>query len=60
MPAIKYFKYFHATTLIQSWRPNGMSEESIENIAKSDSNFALTFIYHCLLPDIRFNGHCLI
>ena len=37
-----------------------MSEENIENITKSDSNFAPTFLDHHLLPDIRFNGHCLI
>ena len=36
-----------------------MSEESIENIAKSDDNFAPTFINH-QFPDINFNGHCLI
>ena len=36
-----------------------MSEESIENITKSDSNFAPTFVGH-LLPDINFNGQCLI
>ena len=37
-----------------------MSEESIENITKSDSNFAPTFVDHYLLPDMNFNGHCLI
>ena len=37
-----------------------MSEESIENITKSDSNFEPTFIDHHLLPDMNFNGHCLI
>ena len=37
-----------------------MSEENIENITKSDSNFAPTFAYHHILPDINFNGHCLI
>ena len=37
-----------------------MSEESIENITKSDSNSAPTFADHHLLPDITFNGHCLI
>ena len=37
-----------------------MSEENIENITKSDSNFAPTFADHHLLPDINFNGHCLI
>ena len=37
-----------------------MLEESIENITKSDSNFAPTFADHHLLPDMNFNGHCLI
>ena len=37
-----------------------MSEESIENIAKSDSSFAPTFVDHSSLPDTNFNGHCLI
>ena len=37
-----------------------MSEENIENITKSDSNFAPTFVDHHVLPDIIFNGHCLI
>ena len=37
-----------------------MSEENIENITKSDSNFAPTFVDHHLLQDITFNGHCLI
>ena len=37
-----------------------MSEENIENITESDSNFAPTFVDHHLLPDINFNGHCLI
>ena len=37
-----------------------MSEKSIENITKSDSNFAPTFADHHLLPGISFNGHCLI
>ena len=30
------------------------------NKTKSDSNFAPTFVDHHLLPDINFNGHCLI
>ena len=42
------------------WKSNGMSEENIENISKSDRNFAPTFLDHHLLPDINFNGHCLI
>ena len=37
-----------------------MSEKNIENVTKSDSNFASTFVdYHALL-DINFNVHCLI
>ena len=34
-----------------------MSEESIENITKSDSNFASTFDDHHSFPDINFNEH---
>ena len=37
-----------------------MSEESIENITKPDSNFAPTFVNHHLLPELNLNGHCLI
>ena len=37
-----------------------MSEESIENITKSDSNFAPTFVDHHLLQEKNFNGHFLI
>ena len=37
-----------------------MPNESIENITKSDSNFGPTFVDHHLLPDINFNGNCLI
>ena len=37
-----------------------MSEESIENITKSDSDFAPTFIDHHLLTEMNFNWHCLI
>ena len=60
IPANKCVKYFHATTPIYSWNSNGMSEESIENITKSESNFAPTFVDHHIIPDINFNGHCLI
>ena len=38
----------------------GVPEENIENITKSDSNFAPTFADHHILPDINFNGHSLI
>ena len=37
-----------------------MSEENIENITKSGSNFATDFMDHYLLPDINFNGYCLV
>ena len=37
-----------------------MSEENVKIITKSGSNFALTFVDHHLIPDINFNGHCLI
>ena len=60
IPAKKYIKYFSGTTPIDSWKSNGMSEETIENITKSDSNFSPTFVDHHLLPDMIFNGHCLI
>ena len=58
--AKKYIKYFSGTTRIDLWKCNGMSEENIENITKSDSNFAPTFVDHHVLPDMNFNGHCLI
>ena len=56
----KYIKYFSGTTQIESWKSNGMSKENIENITKSNSKFAPTFVDHHVLPDINFNGHCLI
>ena len=60
IPVKKYIKYFSVTTRIDSWKSNGMSEENIENVTKSDSNFAPTFADHHLLLDINFNEHCLI
>ena len=30
----KFIKYFTSTTWIESWKSNGMSDESLENIAK--------------------------
>ena len=38
----------------------GKLEKIIENITKSYSNFAPTFVDHHLLPDMNFNGHYLI
>ena len=58
-PAEKCIKYFSDTTWIDSWKSNGMLK-NIENIAKSKSNFAPTFVDHYVLPDISFHQHCLI
>ena len=60
MPTKKYIKYFTGTTRVELWKWNGMSEERIETITSSDSSFTSTFVDHPLLPDINFNGHCLI
>ena len=35
-------------------------KKSIKNITKSDRKFAPTFIHTNLLPDLKFNGYCLI
>ena len=56
----KNIKYFSGTTRVEPWKSNGKSEESIENITKSENNFAPTFVDHPLLRDINFNEHCLI
>ena len=37
-----------------------MPQENIENITKSDSNFAPTFVDHHSLPDINFSVNCFI
>ena len=50
------FQLHHLDSLVE----NGISEENIENTTKSDSNFAPIFVDHHLLPDISFNGDCLI
>ena len=42
------------------WKISGMSEETIENITKSDSHFAPTFVDDNVLTHINSNGHCLI
>ena len=60
IPTKKYIKYFSGTTRIESWKPNAMSEEIIENITNADSNFSPTFVDHLVLPDMNFNEHCLI
>ena len=50
IPAKKYIKYFSGSSRIESWKSNGMSEENIEP----------TFVHHHLLPEMNFNGHCLV
>ena len=46
MPAKKCIKHFSDTTCIESWETNAMSEENYENITKSSSSFAPTFVDH--------------
>ena len=46
-PAKKYIKEYSGTTRIELWKSNRISEQNIENITKSGSNFAPTFVdYH--------------
>ena len=58
--AKKYIKYFRSITRTDLWKSNGMSQKHIENMTKSDSNFAQTLVDHHVLSDINFIGHCLI
>ena len=60
IPTKKYIKYFNDTTRINLWKSHGISEENVENITKSDSNFAPIFADHHVLSDINSNGHGLI
>ena len=48
----EYIKYFSGTTRIKLWKSNRMPEESI--------NFAPILVDHYLVPDMNFNGRCLI
>ena len=49
----KYIKYFSGTTRINSWKSDEMSEENIENITKSNSFFAQTFVDHQYLLQLN-------
>ena len=60
IPAKKCINYITAYFRIESWKFNGMPEESIENITKSDSNFAPTFVDHHVVLNINFDRYCLI
>ena len=53
IPAKKYIRYFTGTTRVESCKPNGMSEGSLENITKSDSNFVPIFVDHHSSLDTR-------
>ena len=46
--------------LLESWKSNRISEESIANIIRSDRNLGPTFVDQHLLLDMNFNEHCLI
>ena len=54
LPAIKYIKCFSGATRIESLKSNGISGEDLENITKSNSNFAPTFADYHALQDIKF------
>ena len=41
---ISHIKVFTNTSKVLSWNSIGLSEESVENITTSDSNFAQTLI----------------
>ena len=51
--------FFTITSKVLSWKSIGLSEEIIENITTSESNFTPTLIQYILL-DIKSNGHRLI
>ena len=40
----KYFRFFTNISQVLSWKSKQLSEENMENITTSDSNFALTLI----------------
>ena len=60
IPARKNIKYFSGTTWIDFWKSNPISKEQLDNITKSESNFARTFVNYHVVPDINFNVPFLI
>ena len=56
IPTKKIIEYFSGTTRIESWMFNGISNEIIENVTKSDRNFAPTFVEPHLILDMNFRG----
>ena len=55
-----HYSYEQYIELLLSWKSVVLLEESIENIATSDSNFAPTLINYYPLRNITFSGNCLI
>ena len=53
----KYIKYFSGTNQINLWKSNGMSDKNIENITKTDSTFATTFVNHHVLLDFLIKNN---
>ena len=53
----KYIKYFSGTTQINLWKSNGMSDKNIENITKTDSTFATTFVNDHVLLDFLIKNN---
>ena len=53
----KYIKYFSGTTQINLWKSNGMSDKNIENITKTDSTLATTFVNHHVLLDFLIKNN---
>ena len=50
----KCIRYFSGTSWIESWKLNGISEESIKNITKSYSNFCAIFCRPSLITREEF------
>ena len=53
-------RLFTNTSKVLSWKSKVLSVKSVENITTTDDDFAPTLINYYPLPDIKFNGHCLM
>ena len=51
---LKNIKYFSVTTWSDFWKSKGISEENIENITKSNSNFTPNFCWLSLMTRHNF------
>ena len=54
VPVKKYIRNFSGTIWVNSWKFNGISEETIENTTKSDSNFAPFFGWPSFITKHKF------